>query len=139
MRDFCVAVAAVVPLLLLVMTSKAGLLPQHVAILIGSAIGRRVRRQRQKGGTYPMVIWALLLMGLGQIVARATVVLSLITELGVLAAVPFMPEGKPSGWQWVVFVWPSVVVGLLLLVAGYGLLEKASHNLEAPSEGTQPS
>ena len=124
MRDYCVAVAAVVPLLLLVVAVESGLLARLQA---------DVRDAYAAPGFLDTQAEAVIMMsGFWSALLRFTVFMSMLTVLGVLVALPFMPEGGPHGLDWAVFVLPLPTVALLVLLAGFALIAKTEHDLGPP-------
>ena len=114
MRDFCVVVAAVIPLLLLNLSIE---IEPRVAARAQIASGaRRVSRQRGAGAVDvpprspddPHAIADKDARG-----AQLGLYLGLVAEIGVLAVTPFMPDGGPErSWHWAI-----LIVGLLFVAA----------------------
>jgi hypothetical protein len=113
MRDFCVVVAAVIPLLLLNLSIEIE--PRVAARARIISRTRRISNQRRDGAadvpprsSYdPHVIADKDAKG-----AQVGLYIGLMAELIVLAVTPFMPDGSPErSWQW------AILIGGLLFVA----------------------
>lgn len=109
MRDFCVAVSAVIPILLLALSAEFA---AH-----GHLHTRFVKRIAQDhgdvGARFEEVHRESLWRDVGRV--RLLVLLALLTEVGVLGAIPFTPEGVPQEpWHWLVLSVCLVVVTALI-------------------------
>src|SRR3954447_18523719 len=111
MRDYCVAISALIPLLLLL-------------VVVDS---RLVKRERTGGADHPALggmgaMGPLLVSAVWMFVMPVLVIASVLTLLVMIIAIPFVPDGSPSGWIWVIFILPLPSILFLLLLAAYALI-----------------
>ena len=125
MRDFCVVIAAVIPLLLLNLSIEIE--PQVAAkARIASRAGRASRQRgaeavgvQPQSPEDPYAIADKDAKG-----AQLGLYMGLVVEIGVLAVTPFMPDGSPEqSWQWVV-----LIVGVLFVAATMNVVVQVLKN-----------
>jgi hypothetical protein len=127
-RDYCVAISAAVPLLLLVVAVESELLAR-----LKSIARRAYANDSWVSAEADRAIF--LVSGFWETVLRISVVSSMFTTLGCLLSIPFVSDGKPRGWEWVVLAVPIPTLMLLVLLAGYSLIGKANRELGPPIPG----